>query len=162
MMSDVHGHRTAAPTPELTDADMHVFVSRMSDVRLAEGRLMSALESMMTEDGLLTPTAGYPVSPSRKATRRPKRCRYRHPSGRQFSQAAREGAVAARKAKALIQENLATPRVFIVRHDCPSTPFTWEIRRFGGVILVKGDLGFPSLSMAWAAGEAMLAEASPA
>ncbi len=162
MMSDVPKQGAAVMTAETTVAHVDTFISRMGKVRLAEDRLTSALEGMAIEGGSLTPTNGDGTGPSRVATDRSKKRRCPNSSGRRFSQAAREAAVAARKAKALLQMDPAAPRVFIVRYGAPTTPFTWEIRRFGGVVLVKGDSGYTSLEMAWAAGEAMLAEASPA
>jgi hypothetical protein len=157
MLKDLKAQGVVASTHEMVDADVGEFISRMRVVRLAEDRLTSALESMTVESGLLAPGARSRTASAHVATREPKKHRCRSPTGRRPCKAALEAALAARKAKALIREDVAKPKVFVVRYGTPSKSFTWEIRRFGGVVLGRGILGFNSISVALAAGEAMLA-----
>lgn len=74
---------------------------------------------------------------------------------RHFTEAARIAAAAARAAKRAEPDTFGLPELFIVRageHD-----FTWELRRFGGVLLERGIEAFASEALARADGEAVLA-----
>ena len=84
------------------------------------------------------------------------------PSRRYFTQAARDAVVAARRAKAMIPQDSTAPQVFIVRLASFPMPFGWEIRRFGGLVLSRSDMGFPSMASARSAGEGTLAVMVPA
>ncbi len=48
------------------------------------------------------------------------------------------------------------PTVFVLRADDASMRFTWEIRRFGGIILHRGRVSFPTGPAAHQAGLAAL------
>lgn len=52
-------------------------------------------------------------------------------------------------------DTFGLPEVFIVKAD--DRAFTWELRRFGGVVLERGVETFPSGELARAGGEAALA-----
>lgn len=72
-----------------------------------------------------------------------------------FTEAARIAAAAARKAKREMPDTFGLPEVFIVSTG-PHT-FTWELRRFGGVVLQRGPEAFPDQAAARTDGEAALA-----
>lgn len=78
------------------------------------------------------------------------------PTRRCFTPAAREAGRAVRRAKALQREDIAAPQVFVVRRTSFPDPFAWEIRRFGGMVLDRSDVGFPSIPLARAAGGEVL------
>jgi hypothetical protein len=63
---------------------------------------------------------------------------------------ARAASAAARKREA---PPIDRPAVFVVRDD---HAFRWEIRQFGGVVLMRGENGFDLVSEARCAGEAEL------
>ncbi|HEX4768430.1 MAG TPA: hypothetical protein VH414_19345 [Lichenihabitans sp.] len=50
------------------------------------------------------------------------------------------------------------PTVFVLRADGSAMDFTWEIRRFGGIILRRADESFPTSAAARQAGLAALDE----
>ena len=81
--------------------------------------------------------------------------------GHPFTDAAREAATAARKAKAALPDTFGLPEMFVVKAGDQS--FTWELRRFGGVLLERGASAFASQALARVDGEAALAilSASP-
>ena len=69
---------------------------------------------------------------------------------RTFTDVARAAAMAARAAKRAAPDTFGEPELFIVRSG--EKGFTWEVRRFGGMLLQRGDLSFASRSAAEAAG----------
>lgn len=77
---------------------------------------------------------------------------------RHFSAAAREAALLARAAKRALPDRFGEPDVFIVRNE-PDRAFTWELRRFGGIVLQRGEASFPTAALAKAAGAAALRDA---
>ena len=48
------------------------------------------------------------------------------------------------------------PTVFVLRANGSAMRFTWEIRRFGGIVLRRGDKSFPTGAAARQAGLAAL------
>lgn len=68
-----------------------------------------------------------------------------------ITEAARHAVAASRAAKRASPEPFGEPELFIVR-AADDKGFTWELRRFGGVVLRKGNIGFPNRAMAEAAG----------
>lgn len=83
-------------------------------------------------------------------------------SRRHFTQAARDASVAAKRAKSTMMQDIAAPRVFITRLTSFPMPFGWEIRRFGGLILGRSEMGYPTVALARSAGEKTLAALVPA
>ena len=83
------------------------------------------------------------------------------PTRRYFTEAARIAAAAARKAKQEAPDAFGLPELFVVKAGAHA--FTWELRRFGGVVLQRGPEAFDSAAQAQADGEAALAalRASP-
>ena len=79
------------------------------------------------------------------------------PTRRHFTQAARDAAVAARRARAMVRHDITDPQVFITRLASFPMPFGWEIRRFGGLVLGRSEMGFPTMTSARSAGEGTLA-----
>lgn len=77
------------------------------------------------------------------------------PKGRVFTEAARMAALAARQAKREQPDRFGLPELFIV--SAGAHAFTWELRRFGGVVLQRGSETFASLMLARTDGEAALA-----
>ncbi|WP_237481231.1 hypothetical protein [Lichenibacterium dinghuense] len=80
---------------------------------------------------------------------------------RHFTDAARAAAAAARKAKREGPDRFGQPEMFVVKAG--ERAFTWELRRFGGVVLQRGPEGFRDTASARADGEAALTDmcASP-
>ena len=76
---------------------------------------------------------------------------------RQFTEAAQAAAMERRREKALRPQDMTAPKLFVVRLTPASNAFTWEIRRFGGVILHRGEAGFPSMKQAYSTGALALA-----
>lgn len=72
---------------------------------------------------------------------------------RHSTEAARAASIAVRKAKAA--GTVGLPELFIVKAEDPT--FTWELRRFGGVVLQRGAESFATVALARSAGEAALA-----
>lgn len=75
-------------------------------------------------------------------------------TGRRFTEAARIAAAAARRAKREAPDTFGLPELFIVKageHD-----FSWELRRFGGVVLQRGPEAYPTMDAARADGEIAL------
>ncbi len=79
-------------------------------------------------------------------------------TGRDFTDAAREAALAARRAKRDGPDTFGLPELFVVKAGDQS--YTWELRRFGGVLLERGIEAFDSQILARADGEAALASLS--
>ncbi len=61
---------------------------------------------------------------------------------RYFTEAAREAARSARAAKREEPDDFGTPEVFVVKAG--DRTFTWEIRRFGGLLIQRGAEFFAS------------------
>lgn len=78
-----------------------------------------------------------------------------------FTEAARLAAAAKRRETALYPRDIMTPEVFVVRVTPTSNTFTWELRRFGGVVLRRGEDGLPSIRQAYNAGTLALAKVPP-
>lgn len=78
-----------------------------------------------------------------------------------FTEKARLAALAARAAKRAEPDTFGLPELFVVKAE--GKAFTWELRRFGGVVLQHGAESFPNQALARADGEAALAKlcASP-
>ena len=76
-------------------------------------------------------------------------------TGRWFTQAARLAAAEARRLKREGPDTFGLPELFIVREGHHG--FTWELRRFGGVVLQHGHEVFPDAASARADGEQALA-----
>ena len=74
-----------------------------------------------------------------------------------FTEAARLAAVAKRREMALQPRDIMAPEVFVVRLDPRSNGFTWELRRFGGIVLHRGEAELPSMRQAYNAGLLALA-----
>ena len=71
--------------------------------------------------------------------------------------AARAAAVVARRLKMLISVDIGAPEVFAVRLSSIPTSYTWEIRRFGSIVLNRGDSFYPTPTAAREAGLRSLA-----
>ena len=69
-------------------------------------------------------------------------------TARHFTDAAREAALAARRAKREEPDTFGLPELFVVKAGDQS--YTWELRRFGGVLLERGIGAFDSLGLALA------------
>lgn len=69
---------------------------------------------------------------------------------RRFTEAARQAAMEARAAKRAEPDCFGKPELYITRAG--DKAFNWEIRRFGGVLLQRGELEYPSRAEAEAAG----------
>ena len=74
---------------------------------------------------------------------------------RRFTEAARAAAAAALAAKRAGPDRFGEPDLFVVRAD-GGIEFTWELRRFGGMVLQRGDRQFPDAEAAKVAGEEAL------
>lgn len=74
---------------------------------------------------------------------------------RHFTDQARAAAAAARKAKRDGPDRFGQPEMFVVKAG--ERAFTWELRRFGGVVLQRGPEAFRDMASARADGEAALA-----
>ena len=72
-----------------------------------------------------------------------------------FTSAALEAAAKARAAKRETPDRFGVPELFIVKAD--DHAFTWELRRFGGLLLQRGSDSFASQALARAGGEMALA-----
>lgn len=79
------------------------------------------------------------------------------PGRASFTQQARDAALAVRRTNVLNREHITAPKVFVVRQTSFPDPFAWEIRRFGGVVLLRSEGLFPSMAFARAAGGEVLA-----
>lgn len=77
------------------------------------------------------------------------------PSSRGSNEAARIAAAVARDAKREGPDTFGHPELFIV--PAGAHAFTWELRRFGGVVLQRGPEAFASAALARADGEVALA-----
>ena len=58
-------------------------------------------------------------------------------NARHFTEAARAAAVAARRVKAAEFQSFGAPELFVVRASSGDMAFTWELRRFGGVVIQR-------------------------
>ena len=78
-----------------------------------------------------------------------------------MSEKARIAAAAALAAKRAEPDDFGMPELYVVKAG--DHAFTWELRRFGGVVLQRGAEAFASQVLARAAGEVALAmlSASP-
>ena len=76
-------------------------------------------------------------------------------NNRHFTEAARKAAAAARAAKRETADTFGFPEMFIVKAG--ERTFTWELRRFGGVLLERGIEAFVSEALARVDGEAVMA-----
>ena len=75
--------------------------------------------------------------------------------GNYFTAAARQAAQDARAAKRAEPDRFGAPQVFIVKAG--DRAFSWELRRFGGLLLQRGAKSFASQALARADGELALA-----
>lgn len=75
--------------------------------------------------------------------------------GRSFTSAARQAALEARAAKRAEPALFGIPQVFVVKAG--DRAFTWELRRFGGLLLQRGAESFAAQATARADGEVALA-----
>ena len=69
---------------------------------------------------------------------------------RHFTEAARIAAAAGRAAKRAAPDRFGEPEVFITKAG--DKTFAWELRRFGGVLLQRGDVEHSNRAAAEAAG----------
>lgn len=79
-------------------------------------------------------------------------------SKRHFTEAARAAAAEARRRKREAALPKDVPEVFVVRLPSQRLTYGWEIRRFGAVIIEKGQVEHPTMSEARAAGERALSD----
>lgn len=77
------------------------------------------------------------------------------PSKSHFTVAARVAAAEARRVKREDPDIFGPPELFVVKAGAKA--FTWELRRFGGVLLQRGSQSFPDQAATRASGEAALA-----
>ena len=84
----------------------------------------------------------------------------KRPNARHFTEAARAAAVAARRTKAAELQSFGAPELFVVRASSGDMAFTWELRRFGGIVIQKGADSHPTMALAKAAGLHALATLS--
>ena len=77
---------------------------------------------------------------------------------RHFTEAALRAANAARAAKRAEADHFGEPELYITRAD--DKAFTWELRRFGGVVLHRGEKPFATRAEAEAVGAAALSAMS--
>ena len=75
---------------------------------------------------------------------------------RHFTEAARAAALIARRRKAENPVPVSTPAVFVTRLS--DGRFGWEIRRFGALVIRRGDMAYPTFLEARFAGERALSE----
>ena len=75
--------------------------------------------------------------------------------GRHFTEAARQAGQSAIAARRVEADRFGVPEVFIVKAG--DRTFTWEIRRFGGLLLQRGGEPFNSQPLARVDGEKALA-----
>ena len=76
---------------------------------------------------------------------------------RHFTEAARAAAALARKARREQPRRFGEPELFVVRPSEWSRDYAWQIRRFGGVVLMTAPSGFPTSTAALEAGRSALA-----
>lgn len=76
--------------------------------------------------------------------------------GRHFTDAALAAGAATRRRKAENPEIKGLPEVFAVHLPVTAKTFSWEIRRFGSLVLERGTDMFDSAAEARIAGEAAL------
>lgn len=74
------------------------------------------------------------------------------PNRRHFTEAARAAAAEARRRKREEALPRETPEVFVVRQPQANLQFMWEIRRFGAVVLGRGEVGYANPRAARSAG----------
>ena len=74
-----------------------------------------------------------------------------------FTSAARAAGLEVRREKALSKGSLITPALFVVRQSPHHQLFGWEIRRFGGIPLIRSETGYLTQLQARSAGETALA-----
>ena len=74
-----------------------------------------------------------------------------------FIEAAEAAALAKRREDAMKPWDTMTLEVFVVRVAPASKAYTWEVRRFDGVVLCRGEMGLPSMRKAHSAGILALA-----
>ena len=75
------------------------------------------------------------------------------PNGRHFTEAARRAAALARQARREAPRTFGAPELFVVRSKPEATDYSWEIRKFGGVLVSAGRDSYPTPSQAMAAGQ---------
>ena len=73
-------------------------------------------------------------------------------NARHFTEAARAAAIKARAAKWAESDCFGKPDLFVVRAPSGDMSFTWEIRRYGGIVVSKGRDSYPMMALAKAAG----------
>ena len=73
-------------------------------------------------------------------------------NGRHFTEAARTAAIKARAAKWAESDRFGKPDLFVVRAPSGDMSFTWEIRRYGGLVILKGRDSYSTMPLAKAAG----------
>lgn len=78
-----------------------------------------------------------------------------------FTEAARLAAMAKRREMALHPRDKMAVEVFVVRMAPASSAFTWELRRFGGIVLSRGEAALPSMRQAYQAGVTALSGFAP-
>ena len=78
------------------------------------------------------------------------------PSRRYFTDVARQAALEARLRKREMPVDPTRAQMFVVRGTQDARLFTWEIRRFGGVLLQNSDARFETVMAAEAAGREAL------
>ena len=84
--------------------------------------------------------------------------RLKRKTGRHLTEAAREAAAAVREAKKALPKEEREFSLFVVRSSPNRSHYTWQIRRFGGVIVQQAETIFVSISAARADGESALAK----
>ncbi|MBE7190301.1 hypothetical protein [Jatrophihabitans endophyticus] len=75
-----------------------------------------------------------------------------NPSRRYFTETARAAAAEARRRKRDEALPPGTPEVYAIRLSDRHLRFGWEIRRFGGIVLHRGETGYASPAAARSAG----------
>ena len=85
----------------------------------------------------------------------------KRPTKRHFTEAARLAAKEARRRRREEKVDGDLPEVFVVRKGGDQRAFGWEIRRFGGVILIRSPAAFATIASAQADGTAALAQVLP-
>lgn len=76
--------------------------------------------------------------------------------GRHFTDAARAAGLEARRRKAKPPALKGVPEVFAVHLPSAAKTFSWEIRRFGSLVLERGIDRFATVGEARVAGEAAM------
>ncbi len=77
-------------------------------------------------------------------------------SRRRFTDAARAAAADARRRKREAAVPRETPEVYVVRLPGAHLQFGWEIRRFGAIVLDRGETRHSTTQGAWTAGKVVL------